>query len=133
MNYSDYQRIWLALSFVQATSYVSDLASKGVDEYARYPAETLVDGVGDCEDTAALFCSIARAMGYPSVMLCIYATFGSGSNHMGTAVAGAPMPAGSCSVVYNGITYYYCETTSSSYSPGELPDALYGARYIVIS
>jgi hypothetical protein len=132
MNYSDYQRIWLALSFVQATSYVSDLASKGVDEYARYPAETLVDGVGDCEDTAALFCSIARAMGYPSVMLYIYAVFGSGSNHMGTAVAGSAMPAGSCSIAYNGITYYYCETTSSGWEPGELPPALQGAQYEVV-
>jgi hypothetical protein len=133
LNYSDYRKIWLALSFVQATTYESDLDSKGVEEYARYPIETLVDGVGDCEDTAALFCSIARAMGYPSVMLYIYAVFGSGSNHMGTAVAGAAMPAGSCSIVNNGITYYYCETTSSSYSPGELPDVLQSARYTVIS
>lgn len=133
MNYSDYQKIWLALSFVQATTYETDLDSTGVEEYARYPIETLVDGVGDCEDTAALFCAIARAMGYPSVMLYIYAVFGLGSNHMGTAVAGAAMPAGSCSIVDNGITYYYCETTSSSYSPGELPDVLQSARYIVVS
>jgi len=131
-NYSDYQKTWLALSFVQATTYESDPASKGVEEYPRYPVETLVDGVGDCEDTAALFVSIARAMGYPSVMLYIYAIFGSGSNHMGTAVAGSAMPAGSSSIAYNGITYYYCETTSVGWEPGELPPALRGAPYEVV-
>jgi len=131
-NYSDYQKTWLALSFVQATTYESDPASKGVEEYPRYPVETLVDGVGDCEDTAALFVSIARAMGYPSVTLYIYAIFGSGSNHMGTAVAGSAMPSGSSSVAYNGITYYYCETTSVGWEPGELPPALRGAQYEVV-
>jgi hypothetical protein len=131
-NYSGYQTIWLALSFVQATTYETDLASKGVEEYPRYPIETLVDGVGDCEDTAALFVSIARDMGYPSVQLYIYAIFGSSSNHMGTAVAGAAMPAGSSSITCNGIPYYYCETTSVGWEPGELPSALRGAQYEVV-
>jgi hypothetical protein len=31
-----------------------------MDEWPRYPIETLVEGMGDCEDTAILFSSIVR-------------------------------------------------------------------------
>jgi len=34
-------------------------------EWPLYPLETLVDGVGDCEDTAILFVSLLRAQGIP--------------------------------------------------------------------
>jgi transglutaminase-like putative cysteine protease len=131
-NLTDYEVVWLALSFVHATAYVSDLESKGVDEYARYPIETLVDGVGDCEDTAALFTSIVRAMGYPSVMLFIYVIPGVNANHMASTVAGATMPDGSCSIEYGGTAYYFCETTAGYWTPGELPETLVGALYEVV-
>lgn len=131
-NFSDYETIWLALDFVHAVDYVSDADSKGADEYPRYPLETLIDGVGDCEDTAALFSSMTGAMGYESVMLYVYAIFGAGSNHMASAVTGADMPAGSCTIEYGGLTYGYCETTSGDWSPGELPPALDRAQYVVV-
>jgi len=34
-------------------------------EWPLYPLETLVDGVGDCEDTAVLYVSLLRARGIP--------------------------------------------------------------------
>jgi hypothetical protein len=131
-NMTDYETVWLALSFVHATTYVSDLESIGYDDYARYPVETLVDGVGDCEDTAALFTSIVRAMGYDAVMLYIYDILGASSNHMGAVVGGISMPQGSYSIQYGGESYYYCETTPDNWTPGQLPQALYGASYVVV-
>jgi len=54
------------LSFVQgATQYTPD--SEGL-EYPLYPLETLVDGIGDCEDTTILYVSLVRAMGYGTAM-----------------------------------------------------------------
>jgi len=54
------------LSFVQgATQYTPD--SEGF-EYPLYPLETLVDGIGDCEDTTILYVSLVRAMGYDTAM-----------------------------------------------------------------
>ncbi len=54
------------LSFVQgATQYTPD--PEGV-EYPLYPLETLVDGIGDCEDTTILYVSLVRALGYPVSM-----------------------------------------------------------------
>ena len=132
-NMTDYEAVWFALSFVHATTYVSDIESTGYDDYARYPVETLVDGVGDCEDTAALFTSIVRAMGYDTVMLYIYAIFGASSNHMGAAVGGIAMPQGSYSIMFGGEPYYYCETTPGDWAPGELPQGLVGASYVVVS
>jgi hypothetical protein len=131
-NMTDYETVWLALSFVHATTYVSDLESTGYEDYARYPVETLVDGVGDCEDTAALFTSIVRAMGYDAVMLYIYAIFGASSNHMGAVIGGISMPQGSYSIQYGGESYYFCETTPGNWAPGDLPQALYGASYVVV-
>jgi len=56
--------IQCTLAFVQgAISYRADPPGA---EWPYYPIETLVDGVGDCEDTAILFVSLVRARGYPA-------------------------------------------------------------------
>jgi len=55
--------VGVVLAFVQgAISYRPDPPGS---EWPYYPMETLVDGVGDCEDTAILFVSLIRARGYP--------------------------------------------------------------------
>lgn len=52
------------LAFVQAViAYRPDPPET---EWPLYPIETLVDGVGDCEDTAVLFVSLLRARGVSS-------------------------------------------------------------------
>jgi hypothetical protein len=38
-------------------------------EYPKYPAETLVDGKGDCEDSAILLAGLLDALGYDTVLL----------------------------------------------------------------
>gem|GEM_PF-438871 len=53
-----------ALSFCQgAIAYAKDPAGQ---EWPLYPIETLVDGRGDCEDTAILFVSLLRGRGVPA-------------------------------------------------------------------
>ena len=69
VNNSYQSTIENALAFVQqAISYQPD---PGGTEYPRYPVETLVDGMGDCEDSAILYASIVRAFGYSAGVLLI--------------------------------------------------------------
>jgi len=59
----------MALSFVQgAIDYQVDPADK---EWPLYPLETLVDGAGDCEDTAILLVSLLRAKGVGSALATV--------------------------------------------------------------
>ncbi len=56
VSYAEY-----VLRFVQGSiTYTADPPSM---EWPRYPLETLVDGEGDCEDTAILFVSLLKAQG----------------------------------------------------------------------
>lgn len=62
-DYLDYPNFLAA--FVQITiKYQLDNESHGVEEYWNYPMETLVLGVGDCEDTSILFLALLYAAGY---------------------------------------------------------------------
>ncbi len=69
-----------ALSFVQTIiAYVPD--PSGI-EYPRYPLESLVERVGDCEDSSILFASLLRTLGHGAVIAGVD-TSGSGiANHM---------------------------------------------------
>ena len=61
--------IEMVLAFVQgAIDYQRDPAGK---EWPLYPIETLVDGVGDCEDTAILLVSLLRAEGVGSTLASV--------------------------------------------------------------
>jgi predicted transglutaminase-like cysteine proteinase len=69
LNNSYQATIENALAFVQKS--VSYQLDPGGTEYPRYPVETLVDGVGDCEDSAILYASIVRAFGYNAGVLLV--------------------------------------------------------------
>lgn len=74
-----------ALSLVQgAIRYKSDGA--GVD-YPRYPLETLVDGEGDCEDTAILYVSLLRARAIPCKLAFVDTDRDDTPDHVLTLVA----------------------------------------------
>jgi len=128
-GYSDHQTIWFALNFVQCIGYEYDIDSTGLREYARYPIETLNDSTGDCEDLAALYVSLVRAMGYDAVMVHLD---GPTTDHVIAAVASVTMPAESDYIMYEGVDYYYCETTSYGWVPGELPPAVSSWPAVVI-
>ena len=60
----DTERAEFILVFVQTIPYKTDPETRGVDEFFKYPAETLWDGGGDCEDSSFLYASIMSALGY---------------------------------------------------------------------
>jgi len=51
-------------------------------EYPRYPVETLVDGIGDCEDTAILYTSLVRTLGHGALMVIVDADRDGTIDHM---------------------------------------------------
>jgi hypothetical protein len=110
---SDLDNVFNVVSFVQSLQYVSDESSKGEDEYVRYPIETLVDGIGDCEDVVILAASILHEMGY-SVLLVML------PEHLALAVKYDKMFPGTY-YEYDGDRYYYLEMTGEGWDLGQIP------------
>ena len=107
------ERIELVLSFVQSLPYAYDSTTKGVDEYLRYPIETLVDGCGDCEDKVALLAALLYEMDVDFIMLIM-------PEHMalGAHCDGVDVKRG---MQFHGKRYYYLETTMPDWEIGEIP------------
>ena len=103
----------------QGIDYVTDRISKDKEEYARYPLETLVDGVGDCEDTAILLADILWQLGYDVALL--YLNPDDGAAHMALGVGGNGVK-GKWNYEHNGTKYYYLETTAKGWELGEIPN-----------
>ena len=110
---SKQDRINFVLSFVQSLPYTLDTVSTGYDEFRRYAIETLIDGGGDCEDTTILVAAILRGLGEKTVLICT-------PGHIAIGVSGNFSGA---SVPYNGTEYYYCETTGTGWTVGDLPSS----------
>lgn len=107
------------LSFVQGLKYTQDNTTQGIGEYPRYPVETLVDQMGDCEDTAVLYISLMEALGYQAVLLILpEATIDAGHAAAGVALEGVD---GSYYEA-EGANYYYAETTTTGWRVGEMPE-----------
>lgn len=120
---TDLQKARLVLTYVQNIPYAYDDATTGQDEYWKYALETVFDGRGDCEDTSILFCAIVKAMGYDTALMTLYASNTSTSvlniaNHcVGLiAVEGAQY---NDTYEVGGVTYYFCETTTTGIDIGE--------------
>jgi len=119
-GFSDIKTANFVLSFVQNIEYVEDSTSVSEDEYWRFPVETLYDEMGDCEDKAFLYASVMEAMGFDAVILLFDGHAAGGidvNNATGTFYE------------YDGVDYFYCETTAVGWSVGEIPDE-YGSAYI---
>lgn len=102
LGMSDIGRVNCVLKFVQSIQYEYDIDGKGVREYYKYPAETIWEQKGDCEDHAILFTSLMRAMGYNVVMV----------NCVGHMTAAVNVVGGSGNyITHDGENYYYCEST----------------------
>lgn len=110
---SEKERIELALSFVQSLPYAYDSTTKGVDEYLRYPIETLVDGCGDCEDKVALLSALLYEMDVDFILLVM-------PEHMAIGVCCDGVDA-SRGMLFRGKRYYYLETTMPNWQIGEIP------------
>jgi len=101
------EKVELALVFVQSFSYIGDNVTATLDEYPRYPVETLFEREGDCEDTSILLAAILDGMGY-DVALLLFAEF----DHIGL---GINMPPGYVmfgnSWIYQDRRYWYLDTS----------------------
>jgi hypothetical protein len=111
-GYNEYETANFVLRFVQSLQYTYDNVTTPRNEYWRFPVETLVDETGDCEDTAILYASLMEALGYDAVLVLLpsHAAVGiAGNNYTGFYYN------------YNGVRYYYCETTSTGWRVGDVP------------
>lgn len=123
------------LAFVHQFPYSYDKRSIGIDEYARFPLETLWDQTGDCECLAILLAALLhRAQVAPVAIVHTRnaSLFGRRNGHI--AVGAALSPDSSMSGTYfseNGRNYFYCETTGRGWTVGELPPGLHSAQFWV--
>ena len=107
-------KIALVLTYVQSLTYTGDNVTASVDEYPRYPVETLFDRGGDCEDTSILLAAILTDMGY-DVALLLFEEF----DHIGLGI-NYPLEYGN-SWIYEAKRYWYLDTTGGR-SAGWCPD-----------
>ena len=112
------------LEFIQSVPYLEDIDSRGSHEYWKFPAETLWDGGGDCEDTAFLFGTIMGLSGYRTAFLLF-------SDHAMPAIA---LDTEGYTAEVDGYRFVLCETTRDSFeigdtAPGHHPeDAIFACR-----
>ncbi len=102
----------------------------------KYPVETIMDNLGDCDATALLAASILKAGGL-DVVLLYYTDMSPRHMNLGiylpyepsyNTLLGAPK-----GLVYNNKTYYYAESTPrQDWMVGEQPDSLAGTNPWVI-
>ena len=121
LGFTNYQMVEFAISFVQSLPYSYDIDTTGLEEYKRYPVETLVDGTGDCEDTAYLLAELFRAMNYEAILLYYF------GEHTAVGVADSGNMYGSY-YNYNGKRYFYIESTGEGWKIGQLPPGTESAQ-----
>ncbi|MDD1701453.1 MAG: PEGA domain-containing protein [Methanoregula sp.] len=102
-----------AVAFVQSIVYADDIDPQTgtPTDYWNYPIETLVEGKGDCEDTAILTAALLKEMDYDVAVVLL-------PGHAAVAVA-----CDNCNGYYypiDGKRYYYLETTGTGFSLGSM-------------
>lgn len=112
---TDRDPVPFAIEVVQTLPYVPESVAEGADEYIKYPAETLVDGGGDCEDSSILLASVLQAQPFDRECALIHPP-----DHMGVGIASQDY--GGTFYSYQGSRYFYVETTHRGWSIGELPE-----------
>ena len=110
-NWNRQDRVDFVLSFVQSLPYTLDDVTTSFDEFRRYAVETLIEGGGDCEDTTILVAAILRGLGEETALIFT-------PGHIAIGVSGDFTGS---SLTYNGIKYFYCETTGTGWIVGTLP------------
>lgn len=114
------EQISLALTFVQSLSYAYDSTTKGIDEYLRYPIETLVDGYGDCEDKVALLAALLYEMDVDFILLVL-------PEHIAIGVHCDEVEADRY-LLFREKKYYYMETTMAGWQIGQIPEDYHTAK-----
>lgn len=109
----DFRKVKAALTFVQTLPYALDKDSKGVEEYVRYPLETLYDGTGDCEDKTILLAAVLQELGIDFILLLP-------PDHMALGVCCDSIHA-QRHFFYDEKKYYYIESTALGWDLGVIP------------
>jgi hypothetical protein len=118
LTMSPLQEAQYILNFVQSLKYAQDNVTTGIGEYPRYSVETLVEQMGDCEDTAILAGTIAEIRGIESILILLYEAFPD-SGHAAPAFL---VNASGSYYVLDGDQYFYGESTGSGWQIGETPE-----------
>ncbi len=117
-----YHRADFVLKFVQSIPYEEDSYKYRYSDYWKFPAETLWDNSGDCEDKAFLFITLIRIMGYDAIPL--FVEIETPFSHEYHVAAGIVMD-DTFGYAYevDGKEYIYCECTTKygSYPIGIKP------------
>ena len=113
-GYTDGEKVREAINFVQSFEYVDDTDTSSKVEWPKYPIETLYERKGDCEDTSILLAGILAKMGYGTCLIKY-------SNHMAVGLKADDTATGA-HFNYDGLDYYYIETTNKGWDIGEIPD-----------
>ena len=117
---TDLERVNFLLAFSQCLGYEDDSVYMGYEEYWKFPLETLYDHGGDCEDTSILLASLAEAMGYDTALLLFPGHMAAGIHIDGDYpdLGGFYLRSDPDKV------YYYCETTSTGFTVGQIPSSV---------
>lgn len=117
-----------AQSLTASLPYATDAASTGRREYIRHPAETLVDGEGDCDDKAVLLAALLSRPAFGCRTGLVMPR-----HHCATLVARDDLPGEpverALSVTLAGTTFVYVEAVGQV-PPGDWAKA-YGERPIL--
>ena len=116
-GYSSITELNFVLAFVQSIPYATDNASTGYQDYPRFPVETLVDNVGDCKSHSVLFATLSLMLDYGAVYI-------NPPDHLAVGILGDDLSGTYWN--YSGGSYYYCETTGSGFTIGQLPTQFNG-------
>lgn len=107
----DRARAEFILFFVQTIPYKSDMDTRGHDEFFKYPAETLWDGGGDCEDSSFLYAALMSAFGHRTAVAMF-------SDHAMAGVVLEPLEASFDTFTsIDGTIYVFAETTGTGLGP----------------
>ncbi|WP_323677584.1 hypothetical protein [Halorubellus sp. PRR65] len=115
------EKVRFVIDFVQNLPYVPDDVSTDYDDYTKSVTETLVEGGGDCEDTAILMAAVLQAEPFNYDCILIQPP-----GHMAVGVYGTDLPGTYWE--YDGRRYYYLETTGDGWEVGEIPDEYDGEK-----
>ncbi|ACV61093.1 copper amine oxidase domain protein [Desulfofarcimen acetoxidans DSM 771] len=105
-------------SFVGAIPY-------NITDKPQLPAQTIVDN-GDCKDKSILLASMLKNMGYQVALLIFYPTSEEAGGHMAVGIVfnddQIPTDRELTYYLYDGIKYYFAETTTPNWLIGQISD-----------
>lgn len=110
-KYTDDQIALNVLSFAHTIPYSFDIDTKGIEEYPRYPVETLIEG-GDCEDRAILAAAILYELDIDCILIHM-------QNHMALGLKDNGHFSGQ-SYRYEDTVYYYAGMTDGESGVGTI-------------